>query len=325
MIRRSIRLLVAMATALAASTPQAQESGPIKIIVGYAPGGTTDIAARFFAARLTTELGESVIVDNRPGGHTLIANRGLAKALPNGKTFLIGPMSSTLFREVMYPQEKRGYSMLTDYAPVATLVTYPMGLAVSRSTGVSNARELVEWIKKNPAQAFFGSASMGSHTHFLGTIFNQAAGVQMGVVPYKGNGEVVTALLGGQLPIAVMAAPDLNSQKSSTGVRVIGTFTEKRSPIMPDIPTLAEQGIKAFGGEAWIGMWAPARTPQHLITRMQDAVERVLKDPKAVRELQEKFTMVPMFHKGTAMDKLQRDDLEMWRGVIKASGFTPES
>ena len=325
MKRTFIRLFFALIIGLPTTWVHAQDDSPIKIIVGYGAGGATDVTARFFADRLRVKLGRPVIVDNRPGGTTLIANRAVAAAKPDGKTYLIGPMSSTIFRELLYSDKARGYSLLTDLAPVATLSTYPMGFVVSGSIGVSNVVELLEWIKKNPDQASFGSSSLGSHSHALGILFNQATGVRMEVVPYKSNSEIITALIGAQLPLAVLTPQDWRALEGSDKLRVIGTFSEKRSPLMPETPTLAEQGVKATGGDAWMGMWAPSNTPADQVAAMQDAIEQVLKDPETVRALQQNFSADPFFIKGAEMDKRQRAEMEMWREVIKTSGFSAQS
>ena len=323
MLRKTLFFTLALML-MPLATAQAQDTTPVKIIVGYAAGGTTDILARFFASRLGDELGRPVIVENRPGGATLIANRAVASARPDGTTYLLGPMSSTLFREIMYNDRRRGYSMLTDLAPVSTLSSHPMGIAVDGSLGIENAQDLIEWLKKNPNRAHYGSASLGSHTHLLGVMFGEAAGVKIEVVPYKGGSEVITALISSQLPMAVMAAPDLRGQVGER-MKVIGTFTSERSALLPGVPTLTEQGVDALGGDAWMGLWAPAKTPQPMLEAMQEAIARVLADPETVAALQNNFSAEPFLLVGEEMDKRQREEMEMWRDVIERSGFTPDS
>lgn len=303
----------------------ADDEGPIRLIVGYGAGGATDLNARVIAQRLGTELKRDVIVENRPGGNTLIANRALAAAAPDGRTFLIGPMSSTLFREIMYSREKRGYSMLTDYVPVASLTTYPMGVMVSRSIGVRTGPELVQWLKANPQQASFGTSSLGSHTHLLAELFSQVAGFKLQAIPYPSNNHSVTALMGNQLPAAVVTATEMSAHLNNNKVVSIGTFTEQRSRLTPTIPTFAEQGIKAFGGEAWMGMWAPAKTPQATLDKVNKALAKIMAAPDFVEELRTKLAVVPMYKDTAGMKALQDAEIKMWTSTIKASGFTPES
>lgn len=323
MVRKTLLFVLAFIL-MPLGTAQAQDTTPVRIIVGYAAGGTTDILARFFASRLGNELGRPVIVENRPGGATLIANRAVATARPDGTTYLLGAMSSTIFRELMYNDRRRGYSMLTDLAPVATLSSHPMGIAVDGSLGIDNAQDLVEWLKSNPNRAQYGSASLGSHSHLLGILFGEAAGINLEVIPYKGGSEVITALISSQLPMAVMAAPDLRGQAGDR-MKVIGTFTSERSALLPGVPTLAEQGVEALGGDAWMALWAPAETPEPMIITMQEAIAKVLGDPETVAALQNNFSAEPFLLIGEEMDKRQREELEMWRAVIERSGFTPDS
>lgn len=326
-MRRTTALKAILAGVLAPSLSALAQNneGPIRLIVGYAAGGATDLTARVFAIRLAAELKRDVIVENRPGGNTLIANRALANAAPDGRTFLIGPMSSTLFREIMYPRDKRGYSMLSDYAPVATITTYPMALMVSSSIGVRSVPELVQWLKANPQQSSFGTSSLGSHTHLLAEQFSQVAGLKIVAVPYPSNNHSISALIGGQIPAAVVSATEVIAQQGNNKVRAIGTFTEERSRLTPNVPTLAEQGIKAYGGEAWMGMWAPAKTPPAALDRVQKALGRMLASADFADELRSKLGVVPMYKDGAGMAALQDAEIKMWSSVIKASGFTPES
>jgi tripartite-type tricarboxylate transporter receptor subunit TctC len=318
-------LLLCAALVLATGTVSANDRSPIKLVVGYAPGGTADIMARFYAERLNSQLKRPVIVENRPGGGGLIAQRAVAKAKPDGKTFLFAPMSGPLFRELTYNDKQRGYSMLTDYAPVATVSSHSLGMVVPTSLGVNNVQGLVEWIKQNPTQASYGSSTPGSHTHLLGIVFNQAANVKIEVIPYKGNSEVMTAILGSQLPMAIMAAPDWKAHLGGDRIKVLGTFTQERSTLSPDIPTLAEQGVPAFGGEGWMGFWAPANIAQPQLDPVQNALAELSADPATAEALNNNFSAQPMFLRGAEMDKRQRDDLEIWRGVIEAAGFTPDT
>lgn len=323
MLRKTLLLVLAFML-LPLGTAQAQDTTPIRIIVGYAAGGTTDILARFFANRLGPELGRPVIVENRPGGATLIANRAVATARPDGTTYLLGAMSSTIFRELMYNDRRRGYSMLTDLAPVATLSSHPMGIAVDGSLGIENAQDLVTWLKANPDQGVYGSSSLGSHSHLLGVLFGEAAGLNLEIIPYKGNSEIITALLSSQLPMAVLSAPDLKAQLGDR-IKVVGTFTSERSDLLPGVPTLVEQGLEALGGDAWMGLWAPAKTPEPQLSAMQQAIAKVLADPEAIEALRSTFSAEPFLLVGDEMDKRQREELDMWREIIERSGFTPES
>ncbi|MBB1633694.1 tripartite tricarboxylate transporter substrate-binding protein [Cupriavidus sp. UME77] len=302
----------------------ANGEAPIKILVGFAAGGVTDIVARLFADKLRVEFNEPVIVENKPGAGSRLANQALKASPPDGKTFLISPNSGPVFLDILYPRSVLGYDLLTDLTPVAALTTYPLGMVVQRSMGVNNAREYVAWAKAHPKEAVFGSAGAGSHTHFAGMKLAQAAQINLQVVPYRGNGLINIDLLGGQLPAAIMAASDFMKHKDDPSLRIIGIFGERRSPLAPDVPTFTEQGIKATAGDAWIGMWTSAKAPQAEIDRMQRALQKILAEPEFKQKLESKLTMTPFFRSAADMKKLQRAELDMWRPVIKQSGFSPD-
>ena len=204
------------------------------------------------------------------------------------------------------------------------VVSYPLALAVGTKTGVHNLKEYVAWLKANPQQGLFGSAGLGGHTHFSGLQLGKAAGVELNVVPYKGNGPLTTDLLGGQVPAGIMTAGDVVQYQKTGQVKLIGVFGAKRSPLLPEVPTMSEQGYNVDTGDAWTGMWAPAKTPKAELDRMQAALKQVLAMP-AVRELLiNNQTMQPDFRPAAELDALQRKELAYWGPVIKATGFRPD-
>jgi tripartite-type tricarboxylate transporter receptor subunit TctC len=214
--------------------------------------------------------------------------------------------------------------LLTDLAPVAVVISYPLALVVSSQTGITDVKGFVEWAKAHPKDAVFGTAGLGGQTHFTGLQFGKATGVPLNVVPYKGNGPLITDLLGGQLASAVMTAGDIVPHAKGGKVRVIGVFGAARSPLLPGVPTVAEQGVQVDSGEAWAGIWAPARTPKAELDRMQAALARVLAMPEVRATLQTRATLHPDFRPAAELDRLQRKELAYWGPVIKASGFSPD-
>lgn len=303
---------------------RAQDRTPIKLLCGFAPGGLTDIVARLFADKLRAELNQSVIVENKPGAGGRLAAQALKAAPPDGHTFMIAPNSMPIFQEILYSRKVLDYDMLNDWTPVGTLTTYPFGMVVQRNLGLKNAQDYIAWAKANPKQAVYGSAGAGGHAHFAGTQLSLAAGVELLSIPYKGNGPVSVDLIGGQLPAAIMPAADLMQHRHNPRLQILGIFESERSPLIPDVPTFAEQGLKFNVGRAWMGMWAPAKTPRSEIARMEAALQKILKDPNFKEQLATKFTMYPMFNGAAEMEKFQRAELDIWRPVIKASGFTPD-
>ena len=212
-----------------------------------------------------------------------------------------------------------------DFAPVATLASYPLGMGVALATGATNAREFVAWARANPQRASFGTPGLGGQNHFLGVAFARAAGIELPVTPYKGSPPMVTDLLGGHVPAAVSLMDGMMAHHKAGKIRVIGLFTKERSPLMPEIPTFVEQGFAVTGGDAWTGMWARAGTPPAEIERVQRAVQKILARPEVRQVLTNNLQVYPHYRDGRAMAALQREDLELWGPMIKASGFKPES
>ncbi|CAN7749314.1 Bug family tripartite tricarboxylate transporter substrate binding protein [Cupriavidus necator] len=303
---------------------QAQEKPPIRLLVGFPPGGSTDTVARVLADKLQGVLGQAVIVDNRPGAGGRVATGILKNSAPDGLTYMVAPNATTIFPTLLYPAAALRYDLLSDLAPVAVVISYPLALVVSSQTGVKDVKGFVEWAKAHPKEAVFGTAGLGGQTHFTGLQFGKATGVPMNVVPYKGNGPLITDLLGGQLASAVMTAGDIVPHAKGGKVRVIGVFGAARSPLLPGVPTVVEQGVPVDSGEAWAGIWAPARTPKAELDRMQAALAKVLAMPEVRATLQTRATLNPDFRPAAELDRLQRKELAYWGPVIKASGFTPE-
>ncbi len=316
-------LLVALALCLTAGA-HAQGKPPIRLLVGFPPGGSTDTVARLLADRLRGPLGQSIIVENKPGAGGRLAAETLKNAAPDGLTYMVAPNATGVFQHLLYPVSVLKYDLLTDLVPVANLVSYPLALAVSTRSGVTSLKEYVAWVKSNPENAAFGTAGLGGHTHFSGLQLGKAAGVDLRVVPYRGNGPLATDLLGGQLPAGVMTAGDIIQHQKSGQVRVIAVFGAKRSPLLPDVPTVLEQGYSVDTGDAWAALWAPAKTPAAELERMQAALKTVLAMPDVREMLVSRQTLQPDYRPGTEVDEIIRKELAYWGPVIKATGFTPE-
>ena len=189
---------------------------------------------------------------------------------------------------------------------------------------LTETRALVMDLKANPKEAVYGNAGAGGHAHFVGTKLSQAIGVPLLSIPYKGNGPVNIDLVGGQLPAAILPASDLMQHRNNPKLQILGLFEKTRSPLVPEVPTFAEQGLNIAVGQAWKGMWTTAKTPKAEIEKIENALRKVLADPGFKEALMTRFTMFPMFHTAAETDKLQRDEIELWRPIIKASGFTPD-
>lgn len=319
------RQILLSSTALLA-LPQAswaQTKPVIRIMVGFPPGGATDAIARVVADRLPALLGQPVIIDNKPGvGGRMAADAVLA--LPaDGLTYMVAPNATPTFQMLVFKDQIR-WNILKDFAPVASFASYPLGMGVALNTGATNAREFIDWVKKNPGKASFGTPGLGGQNAFLGVQFAKTAGIDLPVTPYKGSPPMVTDLVGGHIPCAISLLDGMMAHHRSGKIRVIGIFTKERSPLMPDIPTFAEQGIDVTSGEAWTGMWARAGTPAAELQRMQNAIKQVLQMPEVREIMSQRLSVHPHFRSGAEMDALQRAELAHWEPIIKASGFKPE-
>jgi tripartite-type tricarboxylate transporter receptor subunit TctC len=302
---------------------QAQDKPIIKLLVGFPPGGAADNLARLMADKLRDQLKQQVIVESRPGVGGRLAAQAVKAAPPNGQMYMIAPNATFVFQHLTYPVSTLGYDMNTDFTSVARMTSYPMAMVVNSGIGVKNAKEYAAWIKANPDKANFGTAGQGGDTHFNGLQFGKLAGTPMQVVPYRGNAPLIADLLGGQILTGNMVAGDAIQHVKSGKLNYVGIYASKRSPLLPDVLTMAEQGFDTGGGDGWMGVWGPARLPKEELDRMQDAIKAVLGTPEIKDMLLNRFLQVSDFKPGSEVDKDLQAELAHWGPIIKASGFKP--
>jgi tripartite-type tricarboxylate transporter receptor subunit TctC len=301
----------------------AQDKPPIRLLVGFPPGGASDSLARLMADKLRDQLKQNVIVENRPGVGGRIAAQAIKAAPPNGLMYMIAPNATFTFQHLTYPVSVLGYDMNTDCTSVARLTSYPMAMVVNSSIGAKNAKEYIAWLKANPTKNTFGTAGQGGDTHFNGLQFGKLAGIPMQVVPYRGNGPLLIDMVGGQILTGNMLAGDALQHVKSGKLNYIGVFAPQRSSLMPELPTMAEQGFDTGGGDGWMGVWGPAKLPIAELERMQTAIKNVLATPEVKEMLISKFLQVSDYRPGSDVDKALQAELTHWGPIIKASGFTP--
>jgi len=319
--RRSVLMMACMSFVHSWST--AQDKPTIRILVGLPPGGGTDAIARYMAEKLREQLGQPVIIESRIGVGGRLAADALMSANPDGLTYMIAPNATPTFQMLVFgPQLK--WNIWRDFAPVAGLVSYPLGMAVNADIGVKSVKEFVQWVKANPSKASFGTPGTGGQNHFLGVQFAKVAGIDLPMTPYKGTPPMITDLLGGHVPAGISLMDELIKHQKSGKLRVIGIFSEKRSELMPDIPTFAEQGFNVSSGDAWTAMWAPAKTPQAELNRVQQALQKILTNAQVKDYLMTRLAVEPHFRNADEMAKTQREEIATWEPIIKASGFKPD-
>lgn len=268
---------------LGARAQAAWPNRPIRYIVPFAPGGTTDILARVVGEKLGPALGTTIVVDNKPGQGGSAGAAELARAAPDGYTIGGGTISSHAINASLY--EKLPYDPVSSFAPITLYATQPNVLLVHPSVPANNLAEFINLLKANPEKYSFGSAGVGTSQHISGELFKTLAGVKMQHVPYRGSGQMIPELLGGTLTVAVdniaTALPHMKSGK----LRALGVTTSTRSGVAPDVPTMAEQGLAGYELSSWQAVFAPAGTPPAIVERLYAEIAKILKLPDVSKRL----------------------------------------
>ncbi|HWI14928.1 MAG TPA: tripartite tricarboxylate transporter substrate binding protein, partial [Burkholderiales bacterium] len=279
------RALVAIAGACAALTAgaQAYPSRPIRLIIPFSAGGAADVPGRILAQRLTETLGQQVVVDNRPGAGSTIGAEAAAKAPPDGYTLFM--ISNTHFvSAALY--KKLAYDSLNDYTPISQITSAPNVLVIHPSLPAKSVKELIALAKAKPGQINYASSGNGSTQHLTGALFCKMAGINMTHIPYRGSGPVTADLLAGQVTVGFPGIAGMLPHIKSGKLRALGVTSAKRSPELPDVPTIAEAGVKGFEMVAWFGIAGPKGLPRDVQTTVQTDLLKVLKNPdfqKAMR------------------------------------------
>jgi len=280
-----IPTLAALVLSLASVSPSHAQTYPtktVRIIVGLAPGGTTDVFTRTLAQRLTEAWGQTVIVENRPGASGMIGAEAVAKAAPDGYTLLVSPQTSLAVAPALYG--KAPYDTAKDFAPVSLLGSTPLVMIVHPSFAAKTFADFIALARKGTPLTY-GSGGVGSSPHMTGELISAALGVKMNHVPYKGENPAIADTIGGQIPIMFGNLPVALPHVRSGKVLALATTTAKRSPLAPEIPTMSEGGIQDFEMATWYGMLAPAGTPPELVARIQRDAARVLSDSQTRERL----------------------------------------
>jgi tripartite-type tricarboxylate transporter receptor subunit TctC len=319
----SILRIVLAATALLAAvgaTAQGWPSKQLRIIAPYAAGGTNDIAARILAERLAQRLGQQVIVENKPGANTRIATEFVAKSAPDGYTlfFCAAPHSTN---PGLY--EKLPYDTVKDFAPVVHAVTVPLFFLVPSASPIKNAKDLIELAKKEAAYANVGSPGNGSAPHLAIELLNSVSGSALTHIPYKGDAPAIQDLLGGRLGASVdPIAPALPHIKAGK-LRAVSVASPQRYSLLPEVPTLAEQGYRGAEAFAWFGLLAPAGTSSEAIARLNGEVNLALKQPEIADRLIG-LGMTPVGGTPEQFGAFIRADIDKWAKLIRARGIKPD-
>ena len=313
--------LIASSAAIAASTPrEAYPAKAVRIVVPYAAGGGTDIQARVIGARLTEIWGQPVIIDNRPGGGTVIGTELVARSTADGYTLLIGTPTHVV-NVWLYP--KLPFDPIRDFETVTQMSISPNIFVVHPSLPARTTKEFIALAKARPGQITYGSSGNGGTGHLAMEMVKQMAHIQAVHVPYKGGGPAINAVLSGEVSALINnMIPTVNHVKAGR-LRALGVTSRTRSGAIPDVPTIAESGLPGFEAVAWFGLFAPARTPPAIIDKLHADFARVLKLPE-VRQLLESQGAEAVANSPKEFERIVRADLEKWRTVLKAAQITPD-
>jgi tripartite-type tricarboxylate transporter receptor subunit TctC len=282
-----MKIIVSLLLACAASLVQAQAwpSRPIKYIVPFAPGGTTDILARMLAPKLSEALGQPVVVENKPGQAGSLGAAELARAAPDGHTIGGGTISSHAINVSLY--SKLPYDPLKDFSPITMLATLPNMLVVHPSIPANSVQELVAFLKANPNRHSFGSAGNGTSQHMSGELFKTMTGVQMQHIPYKGSGPMIPDLLAGTISMSFENITTAYPPVKAGRLKALAVTSARRSFVAPEVPTLAEAGLAGYDISSWQALFAPAGVPKPIVDRLYGETAKALKAPEVTKRLQE--------------------------------------
>ena len=326
MVKKMLGTIVAVALTAAAWTcaPALAQGYPqksITIVVPYGPGGSTDLLARSVAQRMSESMGQAVIVENRAGASGMIGSEVVARAAPDGYTLLVG--TGATHSIVQFTNKAVPYDPVRDFTPLTEAVEVPIVLAVHPSVPANNAKEFVEYVKKNPGKISFGSSGTGSPHHLAGELLKQMTGIDMVHVPYKGAGQAVQDLIGGQIPSIFTTLSTAIPQMRGGKIKILGLVEAKRQPSVPEIPTIGESLPGYAMPRSWLGFFGPAGLPAPIVKRLNAEMLKALHAP----DIRAKLEAAGMPVIGTSAEEFAtvvKDDLEMYRKITTAAGIKPE-
>jgi len=327
-MRSWIRIAAVVAAALGSAAPaahaaeQAYPNKPIRLIVAFPAGGSTDIIGRLVGARLSERLGQQVIVDNRGGAGGTVGTEIAARAAPDGYTLTMGTTSTHVIAPAAYA--RLAYDPIKDFAPITLVASTPYLLVLNPGVKAANLKEFVALAKSQPGKLNYASAGAGSTTHLAMEMLKHAAGIDIVHVPYNGNGPAGIAVLGGQVQALFGSMPAVLPQAQSGKLRPIAVGTAKRSPALPDVPTVAESGYPGFEVSLWLGFFAPKGTPVSIVNRLHSELVRVALSPEMKAQFEKNGAEPATNASSIELERLIRTEFEKYSKVIKAANIKLE-
>ncbi len=315
MTRRLLLVLAAAAFSLSAAAQQFP-TRPVKLVVGFTPGGGVDIAARTLAPKLSELIGQPVIVENKPGAGTNIANEFVAKAAPDGTTLLVNTsavaINMSLYRNLPF-------DTLRDFAPVSIFSESPNILVVNAKSPATNMKEFLAYARAHPGKLNYSSAGSGTTQHLSAELLKLRTGISMVHVPYKGTAPSLTALIAGEVDATFANIPAILQHVKNGRLRPLASTGAKRAAMMPDVPTMKEAGVDGVEVTVWYGVLAPAATPKEMVQSLSAAVRKAAHDPEMMKRLAAEGAE-PVGNTSEEFGRLLKDEVEKWAEVVKVSG-----
>lgn len=294
---------------------------PIRLLVGFAPGGTADVVARIVAPKLSEQLNQQrIVIDNRAGAAQIVASELTAKAAPDGYTLFMASAAFTI-NPALY--KKLPFDALRDFAPIAIVAATPNVLLIHPAVPVRSVRELIALARSKPGQLLYGSGGVGTPSHLAGVLFNMLANTDITHVAYKGSGAVMPDLLGGQVQMAFPALSGVISQIKSGKLIALGVTSRQRSPSLRDVPTIEETGLAGYDATSWFGLMAPAGISKALVARLNAVTNQVLKNAEVHEQLSRQGAE-PLGGSPEEFAAIISKDTERWKKVVAAGGIKME-
>ncbi|MCC6533930.1 MAG: tripartite tricarboxylate transporter substrate binding protein [Burkholderiales bacterium] len=314
-------LMLTLAAVANQSWAQSYPTKSVRFIVGYSPGGATDLMARFLAAKLTDAWNQQVLVDNRPGAAGTVGADMVAKSPPDGYTLLMAASPEVVIAPSLY--SRLPYDPLKDFSPITVAALGAFMLVIHPSVPARSVKDLIAFAKSRPNQLNFASGGQGTAIHLTGELFKTTAGIAMVHVPYKGSGPAVADLLGGQVHLMFESIPIAMPHARAGKLRVLGIATAKRSQVVPEVPTIAEAGLPGFEGGTWYALLAPGSTPKDVVAKLSAESTKILKTPET-RELLSSRGVEPVGNTPEEFAVFMRSEIAKWAKVARDSGARVE-
>jgi tripartite-type tricarboxylate transporter receptor subunit TctC len=322
-MNRTTRLLAGVALALASlgAAAQSYPVRPVRLVVGFAPGGAADTVGRAMSDAMGKALGQSVVVDNKPGAGSSLAAEHVAKSAPDGYTVLIASPSSISVNPALNP--KLGYRF-SDLQPVLKVTTSPLVIAVHPGSGIQSVKDLIAAAKKSPGSINYATSGNGSAPHLGAALFSQVAGVQLFHVPFKGGAPAVQSVVAGDTQVTFATPPSVLGLVQGGRLRGLAVSSRERSPLVPDLPGMAEAGLPEYTIEFWYGLFVPAHTPAAVTRRLFDAASAAMREPAVKQALAREGTDVDLSPSTERFVAFLDADNRFWAQLVKDAGVTKD-